>query len=225
MKIIAPYECKMSGGNDRLFIHLVKNWPEKGDIWKIVCWAKNSSLPLFHRELEGHASITTFTAGTGIDILCCSIKSKGGIFVIIARILRRLCFPIICLKNLLFFSRLFRLKKPNVVYLQQGGYPGSFAEHMAGIAAKITDRTIKVVTSIQNLPYMSESKFFSKVIDGVTNYYTDSFIFASKHTVSVYAKKTALRKQSMNVVNEGVMVNPHARRFKNDNGTVAIGMI
>ena len=225
MKITAVYECRVSGGTDRLLIHLIKSWPDKNDRWQVLCYVKNSGLSLFRQELKGSAEVLIFSHGKIMDDVCESLILRGGVNAVFGFFLKKLLFPVACLNRFIYFWRFFKKSRPDIVFLQKGGYPGAFSEHIAGVAARTLDRKIKVVTSIQNLPDMNKGKVFFRVIDSITNYYTDSFIFASKYTMEIYLKKTKLRKSSMCIINEGVIANAKDVVINNSRKEVSVGMI
>lgn len=211
MKITAVYECEVSGGTDRLLTHLIKNWPDKGAEWTVLCHSKNSGIGLLKNELGSCAKIMIYSAGNW----------KRRTLKIVNLFILLLSSTV----QYLYFRQVFKKNKPDLVYLHQGGYPGGFSEHAAGMAAKTLDSGIKVITSIQNLPAMRDRKLFSKIMDKLTNGYVDHFIFASRYTRDEYVEKTSLRLLSMHVINEGVTANIENKRLKNSTNIVNIGII
>ena len=51
-KIMVVYQCRISGGTDRLLVHLIKNWPDKNTIWSIYLHYENTGIELFQKLLS-----------------------------------------------------------------------------------------------------------------------------------------------------------------------------
>ncbi|MBI5233582.1 MAG: glycosyltransferase [Deltaproteobacteria bacterium] len=221
MKAIVVYECEVSGGTDRLLVHLIKNWPQKKTDWLVMCHIKNSGTRFISDELGSRASVITYSAGTWFETRGRGLKRFG----VIGRISNQLFLVMASLSQFFYFRGVFKKKRPHIVYLHQGGYPGGFSGHMAGLAAKTVFSKSRVVASIQNLPAMREKRLFSYLLDRAVNAYADAYIFATRHTLNEYRTKTALCADRMNVIGEGVEANTSGKRLHNRSGQVNIGII
>jgi glycosyltransferase involved in cell wall biosynthesis len=120
---------------------------------------------------------------------------------------------------------LFAARDFDAVYLHQGGYPGSYTEHIAGMAAKHADRKIRVITSIQNTPMKYKNHFCMRQMDRLVNRYADKIIFASRDTHQIYKEETRLDQSKMNIIAEGVAANVQGKMIEPNDSVVHIGMI
>lgn len=210
MKILAVYECVISGGTDRLLIHLIKNWQDKSDVWQVYCHQGNSGNELIKEKLKNYAQL--FFYGQEKSLPVNKIRRLFRLFNDF-------------LRDYQYFKKQIKKSRPDIVFFMQGGYPGAFSAHGAALAAKKVDKKIKIIMSIQNLPSMRGKKLFCEILDKYTNANVDQFIFASKYTFREYKSKTDLRLRNSEIIPEGVEANPEDKKFVNNFDHINIGII
>jgi glycosyltransferase involved in cell wall biosynthesis len=87
--------------------------------------------------------------------------------------------PIIFLQNLYMLTLYFKKFNPDLLYLNNGGYPGSFSVRVASTAAKILK--IKTVMFVNNIatPYESLERFLNYPYDRLIGEHIDYFLTGS----------------------------------------------
>lgn len=223
-KIMVVYECKISGGTDRLLIHLIKNWPDKNTAWVLYLHHDNSGINLFKKELS--------TTNTEINIYFIGKNEFGDsnnqYVLFIKKVIRKILrFPrqwINFFRLIIYFRKNLIAESPDILYLHNGGYPGSLDEHAACIATQGIN-SLKVIMGIQNIPALTGSGLKSLLFNYIDNRFVDKFVFGNDRSKKVYEESTGLDKRKLFAINEGVDSNPHNLRGKIDNKFVKIGII
>ena len=223
-KIMVVYECRVSGGTDRLLIHLIKNWPDKDTKWVLYLHHENSGINLIRRELS--------TTNTIIHIYYISrndlshIINTGILFV--KKVVRKVFkYPLIWMnffRAIRYFRKQLIAEFPDLLYLHNGGYPGSLDEHAASVAARM-NKNSKIIMGIQNIPALTKRNITSQILNSIDNLCIDAFIFGNKRSEKVYRRETYLDKTKFYSINEGVNVNTNNIYKKDSEGIIKIGMI
>ena len=221
-KIVVVYECLISGGTDRLLIHLIKNWPDKKTKWILYLKKNNSGISLFKEEfLKTNVKINIYSVGTNF-----LNKSVNQFYLIKAiRKIYRIPFKWInIIRLVIYFRKQLIAECPDLLFLHNGGYPGSADVHAASIAMYGINR-MRIIMGIQNIPSLTGSGLKSLFLNMINSHFVDAFIFGNERSKAVYEKCTNLDKNKFYSINEGVNVNQNNLRKEKFDGLFRIGMI
>ncbi len=218
------YQSSVSGGTDRLLIHLIKSWPDENTCWEIYLHHENSGIELFLEELRTKkVDIKKYYIGNN------QTKDNSKKYIIFLNKVFNKIFriPLLCLnfiKIILFFKKRIKISSPEILYLHNGGYPGSIDLHAASIST-IGYKSLRVIMGIHNVPALKGKSFKSLSFNYLNNLFIDQYILGSKRSKSVYKNKTNLDKKKLIAINEGTNSNPVDLKSFNQNSTINIGII
>lgn len=221
-KIMVVYRCPISGGTDRLLIHLIKSWPDKNTLWVLYLHHENSGNNLLKKELaESNGKINHYFIGTyKYD------KSRVRIIDKIKRKITKIISNYVNFFRLIaYFKSHLRKELPDVLYLHNGGYLGALDVHAAAISTLLIKKQVKVIMSIQNLPKLTGCGIKASFFNTINNKCVDYYIFGNKRTEHIYEVETNLDQKKFHSINEGVESNPNNFQNKRISKVIKIGMI
>jgi glycosyltransferase involved in cell wall biosynthesis len=190
-RILYFSDCHIYGGSDRNIINLANHMAEKpgAQVFFAYRYFKTYQLGV-KRDLSDKAKAVPL-----------SLLSNGTLFQYVnltasSRMIKKLIkmpFWIIqkigfyTLYNYLALRRTFSRIKPDLIHVNNGGYPASFVSQTAIIAAKHSGIN-KIVYHINN-PAKKQGVLLEKVIDKKINQYVNYFITASRQALESLSKK------------------------------------
>ena len=222
--IMVVYECRVSGGTDRLLIHLIKSWPDKNLRWVLYLHHENSGINLFRKELSTtNAEINIYFIGKN-EI---GVTNNPYVLFVKKAIRKVFRFPrqwINFARLIIYFRKYLIDESPDVLYLHNGGYPGSLDEHAACIATQGIN-SLKVIMGIQNIPVLTGSGLKSLFFNYIDNRFIDAYILGSERSKEVYEEHTNLDRMKLFAINEGVDSNTNNIHKKKNSKYIKIGII
>ena len=221
-KFFVVYKCAISGGTDRLLIHIIKNWPDRNVNWILFLHKDNSGNSLIAEELsELSIKINIYSSRKNY---ISKYKNKS----ILPRTLFKIIFILYELVNVFVSINYFRkqliLESPSVLYLHNGGYPGAIDAHAASIAGWSLNIK-RIVMGIQNIPILVGKNIISLIFNKINNQCIDAFIFGNERSEDIYKEETDLDKTKFFSIHEGVYVNLNNICNENTDDIIKIGMI
>lgn len=101
--------------------------------------------------------------------------------------------------------RLFRRIRPDILHINNGGYPGALSARAAAVAAKLCGvKAILMVINNMAVPYANYSRRLDYLIDRVVVRCVDIYVTGSKAAANQLAKVLRLRQEKLLPLHNGI---------------------
>lgn len=150
-------EGYIAGGADRVLAQLLPHF-QSLRIELLVNTNLNTSI-LLNQPLPANVSLRKYSWTTPASIGNWAISTASAVMILPRRILSVLLrFPVMVLLFLRFFNY-FRKNRPDILFINNGGYPGGEACRMA-VAAAVAHGGIRIIHLVHSLATLPQKPFF-----------------------------------------------------------------
>jgi len=185
IKILFYSDCPFFGGSENMLVSIFSN-PNIHKEFEIVFAYRYSKkyAEIFHSRLK--ININEIPLKLAIFIHLFDEINKLKINLLVKKILKAI--SILCFKHIFFICNIFKLfiifrrVKPDILHINNGGYPGAYSCISAVFAAKFA-RINKIVFVINNIitPYNNVLRYIDKPFDKFVKNNVSIFLTGSKY--------------------------------------------
>ena len=118
--------------------------------------------------------------------------------------LRHLFSPVIALIGFVKVIAVIRSVKPDLIHVNNGGFPGALSARMATLSAKVMNIPVVMVVNNQAVPYKRLSRFLEFPLDALVSKSVHYFITGSNSASLQLRTVLGLRNDKVRVIHNGI---------------------
>lgn len=194
-------ECPFFAGCENVLVNLANSPAISKNYALSVCYAYNPAYAKDARREFANINRIELPLITGGYTLYFG-KQSNSLPARISLIFKKIFFRIILTTgaaffwNFCFLAILLILKKPDIVHINNGGFPGALGSRIAAIAARLLTKA-KIIMTVNNMA-ITHDLFWSKAHDCIIGRCIDQFVTASKLAAqSLQLNRPALKAENI----------------------------
>ena len=153
------------------------------------------------------AKVYGLTFPDPFDIESLFLSSSSRIIRVFGKLVRSVFVPILFLYEMVVLYRLFFSIKPDVLHINNGGYPGALSARAAVVAGRLAGvKFIVMVVNNMAVEYRSISRWLDFPVDIVIAAFVDVFVTGSKAASTRLSKVLRLPARKLAIIHNGIFL-------------------